>query len=72
MKIAKWVMLAIMAAGLIFAAAIISTCDYEDYCRDHGITPDTETNPLTALYGVAVAIPAAGAAYIIDGKERAR
>ena len=72
MKKLKWALIALTAVGFLMSGIVISKCDYENYCLDHGVECDTETNPLTALYGVAVAIPAAGAAYIIDGKERAR
>jgi len=69
-KIIKWTLIAIVALGLIFSFCVVSKCDYEDYCHDHGVEAETETNPLTALYGLAVAIPAAGVAYIIEGKDK--
>lgn len=71
MKTAKIICVAIMALGLIFSAVIIGRCSYEDYCYDREETPETQTNPLTAIIGLAVALPAGLAAYYIEGKEDA-
>ena len=71
MKTAKRILIGIMALGLLGAFCIISTCDYEDYCKNHGVECETETNPLTALIPAAVvALAGAGVAYI-ERKEDA-
>ena len=68
-RIIKWTLIAIAACGLIFSIGVISKCDYEDFCHDHGVECETETNPAVALIGGAVMAAAGFAAYQIEQRE---
>lgn len=69
MKKLKWALIALTAVGFLMAGLVISKCDYEDYCHDHGVECETETNPAVALIGGAVMAAAGFAAYQIEQRE---
>ena len=69
-KFFKWALIGIGVVAMLFCVAIVSRCDYEDYCREHGQPVETETNPAILLVIAPIGLATFGGAYYLEGKEK--